>query len=51
VQRTVGRNDRSILADPAVHWAEPPQPGFDPNRTYPDRPIWLTYPLPCKKTG
>jgi murein DD-endopeptidase MepM/ murein hydrolase activator NlpD len=46
------RSDRAaILADPAMHWTDPKRPGFDPNKPYPDRPIKLTYPLPCGKAN
>ena len=45
--RAIGRSDRSILADPALSWADPRRPGFDPGRSYAERPIRLTYPLPC----
>jgi murein DD-endopeptidase MepM/ murein hydrolase activator NlpD len=44
------RGDRAaILADPGMYWADPKRPGVDPNKHYPDRPIRLTYPVPCRK--
>lgn len=42
------RSDRSILADPAMSWADPKRPGFDPSTTHPDKPIRMTYPLRCR---
>lgn len=48
LQKVFREADRSILADPALHWADPKRPGFYPRQTYPERPIRLTYPLPCE---
>ncbi len=48
MQQGIGRQDRSILADPAQHWVDPKRPGFDAGRAYPERPIRLTYPLECR---
>lgn len=49
MQRAIARNDRSVLADPAQHRADPKRPGFDRSRAYPERPIRLTHPFPCRE--
>lgn len=51
INRAVARLDReAVLADPAMYWADPRRPGFDPSKSYPERPIRLTYPLRCSKS-
>lgn len=50
IQGAITRLDRdAVLADPAMYWVDPRRPGFDPSKSYPERPIRLTYPLPCSK--
>lgn len=50
-KRAVARLDKeAVLADPAMYWADPRRPGFDPSKSYPERPIRLTYPLRCSKS-
>lgn len=49
--QAVARLDKeAVLADPAMYWADPRRPGFDPSKSYPERPIRLTYPLRCSKS-
>ncbi len=45
------QGDRFALADSAEYWADPMRPSFDPNRDYVDKPIKLTYQLPCREKG
>lgn len=50
LKQAIDRLDKqAVLADPVMYWEDPRQPGFDPSKSYPERPIRLTYPLSCSK--
>ncbi len=52
IKDAVARMDKkAVLVDPDMYWADPRQPGFDPSKSYPERPIRLTYPLRCSASG
>ena len=51
IKQAIARLDKeAVLADPTMYWADPSRPGFDPSKSYPERPIRLTYPLRCSRS-